>query len=248
MTRAGFAVMKLEGVKEMFRVGGLRGSLAGRASRGAARFAAAWLSLLCVMSSPQALAQHRHVAASRGRPRQQAATKRPGVIEIGESRLSIPDVRVLDQDGREVRLYSDLIRGKVVVVSFFFTNCSFICPMQGRALAKLQAGLGGRLGRDVFFVSVSKDPATDRPERLARWGANFRVGRGWTLVTGGEDVMKRLLLEFTGDKPGPRMHGSVILIGNDRTGVWEAADGLSATEELVELIDRVSAPAASPKR
>lgn len=237
----------------MFRVGGLRGSLVGCPSRDAARFAAAWLSLLCVMSSPQSLAQHRHApdrraAAPRGRPRQQAPAKKSGVIEIGESRLSIPDVGVLDQDGREVRFYSDLIRGKVVVVSFFFTNCSFVCPMQGRALAKLQAGLEGRLGKDVFFVSVSKDPAADRPERLKRWGANFRVGRGWTLVTGGEDVMKRLLLEFTGDKPGPRMHGSIILIGNDRTGVWEAADGLSATKELVEIIDHVSGPVAPSKR
>lgn len=41
-----------------------------------------------------------------------------------------------------------------------------------------------RFGKDVFFVSVSKDPETDTPERLRRWGEQFGVGGGWTLVTG----------------------------------------------------------------
>ncbi|HEX8474897.1 MAG TPA: SCO family protein [Pyrinomonadaceae bacterium] len=209
--------------------------------------------LLCAISSPRVLAQHHHAhdshdgsrTAREARESQSPARGKPGVIEVGDERLEIPDVKVLNQDGRKVRFYSDLIKDKVVVMNFFFTSCSYICPKQGRALDKLHAGLAGRLGKDVFFVSVSKDPATDKPERLKRWGAKFNVGRGWTLVTGGEDVMKKLLLKFTGDNPGPQMHDSVILIGNDRTGIWTAVEGLAETEELVQIINRVSSPVAA---
>jgi hypothetical protein len=165
---------------------------------------------------------------------------RPGVIQVGHEKVSIPDVEVLDQDGRKVRFYSDLFKGRVVVVSFFFTSCTYICPLQGRTLAKLRAALAERLGKEVFFVSVSKDPRTDTPERLKLWAEQFGVGPGWTLVTGTEDVMKQLLWDLIGEQPGPQLHDAVLLIGNDRTGVWEDAAGLSSTESLVEIINRVS--------
>lgn len=154
-------------------------------------------------------------------------------------------MKVSDQRGREVRFYSDLIKGRVVVISFFFTSCTLVCPIQGRALAKLQSRLAERLGKEVFFVSVSKDPQADTPARLERWGADFGVAPGWTLVTGAEGVMKKLVWDFTGEPLGPQLHTPFLLIGNDRTGVWVEAEGLAPAEEIVGLIDAVSGPAAA---
>jgi cytochrome oxidase Cu insertion factor (SCO1/SenC/PrrC family) len=200
------------------------------------RSPAAWTLLLCVLASPWALAQqpprHLQQTAEQGPP----APGTPGVITLGAVRREIPDLEVLDQDGRKVRFYSDLIQGRVVVVGLFFTRCTLTCPMQSQALARLRDGLTGRLGEDVFFVSISKDPAIDTPERLRRWGEEFGVGRGWTLVTDTE----KLLRDLTGDGPGRQMHDPIVLIGNDRTGVWREADSLQATDDLVEIIDQVS--------
>ncbi len=200
---------------------------------------AAYVLLLCALSPERATAQQQARERSAARPSATSEGK-PGVITVGVARFEIPDLEVLDQDGRKVRFYSDLIKGKVVVVSVFFTDCSFLCPMQGRALAELQAGLAGRLGKDVFFVSISRDPKTDSPERLKRWGAGFGVGHGWTLVTGTEDVMQKLVADFTGDRLGPRTHEAILLIGNDRTGFWTEAGGFFTTAELVATIDRVA--------
>jgi protein SCO1/2 len=207
--------------------------------------------LLCAASPLGARAQHQHheqhdatEAATRAAPQPKALTKgRPGVVEVGSVRIEIPDTEVLDQDGRRVRFYSDLIKGKVVVMTFFFTSCTLVCPPQGRALAKLKSSLAERFGKEVFFISVSKDPETDTPARLKSWGAQFGAGGGWTLVTGEQSVMKRLVWDFTGEGLGQQMHSPILLIGNDRTGVWTEAEGLSAPEEVIKEIDKVAGPA-----
>lgn len=211
----------------------------------------AWLMLFYALASTGVVAQHKHPNNQRpdaGPRRQSSANGKPGVIEVGPARLAIPDVEVLDQNGRQVRLYSDLIKGKVVVVSFFFTSCTLVCPIQGRALVKVQTQLGPRLGKEIFFVSISRDPLVDTPERLRRWAANYGVGPGWTLVTGEQDVMTKLLRDFTGESPGDQMHSPVVLIGNDRTGVWTEVGGLRPPEEFVEVIDKIGAWAGTAQR
>ena len=164
---------------------------------------------------------------------------KPGRIEMPATSLEIPDILLLDQNGKQVRLYSDIVRGKVVLVHFFFTKCSDICPMQGRSLMKLKSRLGDKLGRDIFFVSISKDPLNDTPEKLSKWGKRYGVGPGWTLVTGDQPVIKKILWDFTGEEIGQMTHESTVLIGNDRTGVWTSTDGLLLTDELVKAIDEV---------
>jgi protein SCO1/2 len=171
---------------------------------------------------------------------------RPGVIRVGYDEVAIPDVEVLDQNQRKLRFYTDLFKGRVVVVSFFFTSCTVMCPLQGQALVKLQTALGDKMGKDVFFISVSKDPKTDTPQRLRLWARRYEVKTGWTLVTGRETVMKQLLWDLIGEEPGPQLHSPVVLIGNDRTGVWEDAAGLSSPDKLIEIIERVSAAKSHP--
>ena len=92
----------------------------------------------------------------------------------------------------------------------------------------------------MFFISISKDPKTDTPQRLSLWGKRFGVETGWTLVTGTETVMTQLLWNLIGEQPGPQLHSPVLLIGNDRTGTWEDAAGLSSADKLIDIIDRVS--------
>ena len=203
--------------------------------------------VLCVMWVVTAAAQQKHThvhSTPEPRPAQQVespAVGRSGVIRVGYDEVAIPDVEVLDQHGRKARFYTDLFKDRVVVVSFFFTSCTLMCPLQGQVLAKLQNALGDKMGKEVFFVSVSKDPKNDTPQRLSLWARKFEVKNGWTLVTGTETSMSGLLRQLIGDEPGPQLHNPVLLIGNDRTGVWEDAEGLSSPDKLIEVIERVSA-------
>ncbi|HVF56783.1 MAG TPA: SCO family protein [Pyrinomonadaceae bacterium] len=211
--------------------------------------AAAQVVLLCLAFTPHTFGQHRHSHDDHaGHPPKPGSTveqpsssaKKAGRIEIGKVSLEIPDVWLSNQDGRRVRFYSDLIKDRVVVLNFFFTSCDYVCPMQAASLSKLKTRLGERLGREVFFVSVSTDPSVDTSKRLKQWGAEFGVGSGWSLLTGERAVMSKLIRDFTGEKLGRQMHSPVILIGNDETGVWAEVEGLTDTEELVKIIDGIA--------
>ncbi len=159
--------------------------------------------------------------------------------------IKVPDVSLFDQDGKPVRFYSDLVRGKVVMINFVFTSCTTICPPMGATFGKLQQLLGDRAGRDVHLISVSVDPSTDSPPRMKEWGKKFGAGPGWTLVTGDRETVVQLLKALGVYTPNINDHTPLVLAGNDPRGEWTRAYGLAAPAKLLELLDRLAAPAAA---
>ena len=94
------------------------------------------------------------------------------------------DVTLINQDGQPMRFYSDVLKGKVVVVNAFFTTCTSVCPPMNRNFEKIQNALGDRLGKDVFLVSISVDPTTDTPPRMKEYAQKFHARPGWLFLTG----------------------------------------------------------------
>ncbi len=150
--------------------------------------------------------------------------------------VEIPDVNVIDQDGRRLRFYSDLVKGKAVAINFIFTTCTTICPPLTATFRKVQQQLGERVGREVSLISVSVDPTTDVPERLSAFASKFNRGDGWTFVTGTKPEIDRLLRAlgaYVGDKND---HTPMILIGNESAGYWTRTYGLAPSGTLVKAI------------
>jgi len=156
--------------------------------------------------------------------------------------LDIPDVEVLDQEGRRVRFASDLVRGRVVAINFLFTNCTTICPPLAVTFGKLRKLLGERAGRDVHLISVSVDPTNDTPERLKAWSQKFGAGPGWTLITGQRDEIVRLLKALGAYTADINDHPPQVLIGNPQ-GQWTRAYGLGSPGKLITVIDEMSGTA-----
>ena len=154
-------------------------------------------------------------------------------------KMIIPDVVVLDQDGKPVRFYSDLIKGKTVAINFIFTTCTTICPPLAATFARVQKEMGDKVGRDVHFISISVDPVTDTPERLKAWGAKFKAGAGWTFVTGDKQEMDKLLKALGASVSRREDHSPTVIIGNDIEGVWTRTYGLAKTSQMVGLIQNV---------
>jgi protein SCO1 len=155
----------------------------------------------------------------------------------GHPEAGIPDLEVLDQDGRRLRFRSDLVAGKVVVLSFGFTTCLGYCPMQGRALAALQRTMADQ--EDVRFITVSLDPENDTPARLQSWGERYGRGPSWTLVTGERPAIDCLLLRLRGTASGVEEHEPILLIGNDRNGTWVREHALESPERLRNAVARL---------
>ena len=159
---------------------------------------------------------------------------------VGNS-MRLPDVELVDQDGRRVRFYTDLVKGKTVAINFIFTTCTTICPPLGATFRRLQTELGERAGRDVQLISISVDPVTDTPERLKAWGEKFKAGAGWTLLTGEKAHVDELLRALAASTARPEDHSPTVLVGNDERGQWTRAYGLAKPSQLVGLINAAAA-------
>jgi protein SCO1/2 len=153
--------------------------------------------------------------------------------------ISIPDVQVVDQDGRKLHFYSDLVKGRVVAINFIFTTCTTICPSLGATFSMVQRMMGDRLGKQVRLISISVDPLTDTPERLRRWGEKFNAQPGWSLITGDKAEIDKLLLALGGFAAKKEDHSPTLLIGNEAAGVWTRAYGLAPAGKLVEIIEEM---------
>src|SRR5687768_8161876 len=88
----------------------------------------------------------------------------------------IPDVPLITHDGKRVRFYSDLIRGRVVFVSMMYAQCNERCPPMTQNLRLVQEALGDRVGRDLFMYSITLLPEHDRPADLKAYREQHHVG------------------------------------------------------------------------
>ena len=162
--------------------------------------------------------------------------------------LRIPDVPVLDQDGRTLSFYRDLVRGRAVAIDFIYTQCDTTCPTLSATLQEVQDRLGARVGQDVALISVSVDPVTDTPARLHAYAGTFGAKPGWSFVTGARRDMDVLLRGLGAAAPRPGDHPALMLIGSGRTGRFTRVQGLGSPDVLVDLIERAAATGAAAQR
>jgi protein SCO1 len=163
-----------------------------------------------------------------------------------ETRQNIPDAELIDQDGKTVHLYTDLMKGRVAALSFIFTTCTTICPLIGAGLGRLQTELGQALGEDIVLISVSVDPATDTPQRMKAWGAQFGAKPGWSLLTGDKQTVDQLLKLVGLYTPDIQSHSPFLVLVNDRTGDWTRVSALETPPAKIAEILQKMAEAATP--
>ena len=148
------------------------------------------------------------------------------------------DVQLVDQHGKAQRLYTDLLKDKVVVLSSFFTNCEDSCPIIAGKFATLQEGLGERLGSEVRLILVTTDPLRDTPDVLGGYAEKFKARPGWYFLTGDKSAVDFALHRFNHYAPTPEAHSNVIIIGNEATGLWTKALAVLTPRDLLRLVER----------
>lgn len=153
--------------------------------------------------------------------------------------LPVPDIEVVNQDGRHVRFNSQVVEGRIAIVTGFFTNCSSMCPFTQEKLAQVARLLGPRLGKDVVIVSVSVDPENDTPARMKDWGEKFHIGPGWTLLSGNRAAVDTLLKSLGLFVELRQRHQSALMIGSAATG-WVRISSWTPSEKLARLVEAMS--------
>ncbi len=113
----------------------------------------------------------------------------------------VPGFTLVDSAGRRVSTTA-LTRDRIAVVSFIYTSCSDSagCPLASASMRELQERLrdAALLGR-VRLLSISVDPARDRPAQLAHYAHAFGADpAAWRFLTATSDAGIRPVLDAYG--------------------------------------------------
>lgn len=111
-------------------------------------------------------------------------------LKVGQR---VPDFQLINQNARAVKL-SDF-RGKVVLVTFLYTQCPFPdkCPMLAAKLDKTRDLMDQVEGAQGKFqvISITLDPKRDTPENLKKYAQGHDNAPNWSFLTGkATDVAK----------------------------------------------------------
>jgi protein SCO1/2 len=155
------------------------------------------------------------------------------------ARQYFTDVVLLNQHGSSLRFYTDLIKGKTVIIIPFFTSCTGACPVMNQNLAKIQDWLGDRLGKDAHILSVSVDPSTDTVAALRAYAAQYNARPGWHFLGGTRENVALALKKLGQYVDAREDHTNLMIIGNERTGLWKKAFGLADSDALIGIVDSV---------
>ncbi|MCA1565763.1 MAG: SCO family protein [Acidobacteria bacterium] len=160
----------------------------------------------------------------------------------------LPNVVLTTHEGKKVRFYDDLMKDKIVVINMMYATCEGVCPRITSNLQQVQKFLGDRVGRDIFFYSITLKPEVDTPAVLKKHVAMHKIKPGWTFLTGAPADIELLRRKLGFSDPDPEVdkdkanHIGNVRYGNEALMLWAAAPGLSKASAIAESIKWVDWP------
>lgn len=161
--------------------------------------------------------------------------------------LHFPDVVLVNQDGKKMRFYTDMLKDKVVVLNFFYAKCEGVCPGVTANLAKLYKLLGNRMGNPVFMYSITLKPEHDTVPVIKQYAQPYHAGPFWSFLTGTDDDIEKVRrgIGFVNSDPildrDKSQHIGNIKYGNEPHGLWGTCPGLTHASWLFNEVSWVLA-------
>lgn len=162
-----------------------------------------------------------------------------------------PAFALTDQHGRRVTLAG--LRGKVVVATFLFTQCTEVCPVLPQILARVDQHLEAAERARLVYVGISIDPQRDTPARLRQFIAEHRLDAArWSLLTGSLRELTRTADDYgVVARPDPRLgfvHNTVFVLIDGAGRMRTEFHGLATpTAEIAAAVRRLL-PTTRPRK
>ena len=147
-----------------------------------------------------------------------------------------------DQNNNELRFYDDLIRGKQVVVNFMYAECKGACSITTQRMKTIYDLVKDRMGKDLFFYSISIKPQDDTPAALKHYAEMNKADLpGWVFLTGEPYDIQTIRFRLFGmSHPGfdldEAMHGGMLRILNDGRNSWGMAQAFASNKHVLKRI------------
>lgn len=154
-------------------------------------------------------------------------------------KYKIPDVVLINQDGKKVRLQSLLSSDTPVVVDFIYGTCTTICPVLSAGFINLQGKLGA-LNQNVRLISITIDPENDTPKVMKEYLKRYRAKPGWDFLTGSRSDIDAVMKAFNAYIPDKMSHYPLNLIRSPKDGSWLRLFGIMSSKEFLEEYQSVA--------
>lgn len=185
-----------------------------------------------------------HVFAQDSKPTQKVRTSAREKIRL----RYFPNFVLTTHEGKKVRFYDDLVKDKIVVINWMYANCKGVCMPITMNLMKVQKLLGDRVGRDIFFYSITVKPEEDTPKALKRYAKMHKAGPGWTFLTGDPKELEVLRRKLGFVDPNPQVdadkarHTGMLRFGNEPLTMWAACPAQANAKYVAQTILFVDGP------
>ena len=149
------------------------------------------------------------------------ASELKAAAEIDRAREYFTNLPLINQDGETVRFFDDVLKDKVVVVNFIFTNCDGACPLMTHKLSLVRDRMEGQIGDTVEFVSLSIDPGRDTPAAMKGFARSHHADHdGWTFLTGKPENLDYIIKRLGQYNDDVEAHSTMMLAGNVNAAHW----------------------------
>jgi protein SCO1/2 len=153
----------------------------------------------------------------------------------------VPDVMLVDENGKQVRLRELLDGHNPIMLNFIFTTCTTICPVMTSTFHQVQEKLG-KNRKDVRMVSISIDPENDTPGKLKEYAAKNMAGTQWKFLTGTVEssvAVQKAFDTFAGEKMNHKPLAFIKAKGSDSQ--WVRVEGLAEAGQILNEYDKLAA-------
>lgn len=144
---------------------------------------------------------------------------------------------VVDQNGKQLNFYADLIKQKTVAINIIFTSCTSSCPLSTAVFRQVQKKPGVQ---EAQLISISIDPVYDTPDKLLAFSKKFNAQPGWAFITGEKIVISGLLKSFGVYTVDKNEHSNMVIVGNDASHTWTRLYGFPQADEIISALKNVA--------
>lgn len=193
------------------------------------------------LPEPRRLAEHvRHVAQSRAEQVGQVPRAAKIVLNSeSKARDYFTDSVLQAQDGRSMRFFSDVLKDRVVLVNFVFTECGDSCPLITHKLLQARQALGAQAPA-VRFVSITIDPERETPQSMAAFAKKHSaVDAEWLWLSGSKSNIELVTRRLGAYTDAREDHFTGLIVGNLRTDRWVKIRPDAPPQVIAEQLRRV---------
>ncbi|MHB1686618.1 MAG: SCO family protein [Ignavibacteriaceae bacterium] len=113
-----------------------------------------------------------------------------------EKNISEENYVLLNQDSSRVNFPADY-KGKILVMTFIYTNCPDICPMTTHNMQLVQEQIAKSGIGNVQFAALTFDPTRDTPTMLKEYAQVRNINlQNFQFLTGDKKSIKAIIKEF----------------------------------------------------